>query len=325
MESLPQGANFKRCKMLWEIGIDIAGDPAEPYHGDRDMVIVVGKGSGDSFRPKLRMATGAPHLAYAVAGGELDVAVINPSGLLTQAYRGTGMFKAPLPVRILANYPSWDRFVFLVHPRTGLKSLAEVKEKRYPLRLSIREDLNHPTRVLIEQTFALYGFSIADLVSWGGSLQLNKGPGDPRRLKALKDGSIDSIMDEGVVGYLIEALEAGMQPMAPEPKVFDALVSLGWRKVSIPPGIYKGITTDYPCIDFSGWPVYTRESLPEELAHRICAAIHARMDEIPWEGHKPWAPAMEIAHLGQDTPTTPRDVPLHAGAARWYREQGIQV
>ena len=163
----------------------LAGDPAEPYHGNRDMLISVGKGSGDRFTPSLRMATGAPHLAYSVANGDLDVAIINPSGLLTQAYRGTGMFKSPLPVRILANYPSWDRFVFLLHPRTGLKSLGEIKEKRYPLRLSIREDTNHPTRVLIEQTFALYGFSIAELESWGGSLQLNKGPGDSRRLKEI--------------------------------------------------------------------------------------------------------------------------------------------
>jgi TRAP-type uncharacterized transport system substrate-binding protein len=325
MDPLPQGANFKRCKMLWEIGIDIAGDPAEPYHGDRDMVIVVGKGSGDTFRPKLRMATGAPHLAHAVAKGELDVVVINPSGLLTQAYRGTGLFKTPLPVRVLASYPSWDRFVFLIHPRSGLKSLAEIKEKRYPLRLSIREDTNHPTRVLIEQTFALYGFSIADLEAWGGSLQTNKGPGDSRRLQAIREGSIDAIMDEGIVGYLIEALEGGFQPVAPAPQVFDALVALGWRKVSIPPGIYQGITTEYPCIDFSGWPVYTRESLPDDLAYRICAAIHARRDDIPWEGHKPWAPAMEMSHLGRDTVTTPRDVPLHAGAVRWYREHGIEV
>ena len=85
MEPLPSGANFKRCKMLWEIGIEIAGDPAEPYYGNRDMEIRVGKGSGDSFRPSLTMATGAPHLAFAVAKGELDVALINPSGLLTQA------------------------------------------------------------------------------------------------------------------------------------------------------------------------------------------------------------------------------------------------
>jgi hypothetical protein len=30
MEPLPVGANFIRAKMLWEIGLDIAGDPSIP-------------------------------------------------------------------------------------------------------------------------------------------------------------------------------------------------------------------------------------------------------------------------------------------------------
>ncbi|MEK7341669.1 MAG: hypothetical protein AABZ69_05575, partial [Candidatus Binatota bacterium] len=171
MEPLPRGANFQRTKLLWEVGLHIAGNPDTPYYGNRDMCIVVGSGSGDNFRPWLRMATGSPALAHAVCRGELEMAMVNPSGFLTQAYRGTGLFKEPLPVRVIANYPSWDRFVYTLHPRTGLRSLAEIKAKRYPLRLSIREDLAHSTRILVDQTLAVYGFTLADLESWGGSLQ----------------------------------------------------------------------------------------------------------------------------------------------------------
>jgi hypothetical protein len=36
-------------------------------------------------------------------------------------------------MHIIAVYPSWDRFVFMVHPRTGIRSLADIKAKRYPL------------------------------------------------------------------------------------------------------------------------------------------------------------------------------------------------
>ncbi|MDP3766923.1 MAG: hypothetical protein Q8S13_02815, partial [Dehalococcoidia bacterium] len=97
MESLPPGANFLRGKTLWEIGLHIAGNPDTPYGGNRDMCIVVGSGTGAQFVPWLRMATGAPHLAYAVADGGIEMAFVNPSGLLTQAYRGTGMFSKPLP------------------------------------------------------------------------------------------------------------------------------------------------------------------------------------------------------------------------------------
>lgn len=41
MEPLPRGANFQRAKMLWEIGLHIAGDPNTPYYGPRDMCISV--------------------------------------------------------------------------------------------------------------------------------------------------------------------------------------------------------------------------------------------------------------------------------------------
>jgi hypothetical protein len=43
--------------------------------------------------------------------------------------------------------------------------------------------------------------------------------------------------------------------------------------------------------------------------------------EIPWEkgGYT------GIGQLGQDTEATPLDVPLHPGAARWFREHGFKV
>ena len=149
MEPLPRGANFQRAKLLWEIGLHIAGDPKTPYYGPRDICISVGSGSAENFKPKLRMSTGSPILAHAVCRGDLEMSMVNPSGFLTQAYRGTGLFAEPLPVRVLANYPSWDRYVHVIHPRTGLKSLAEHRGKRYPLRLRIWADARHSTRVVL--------------------------------------------------------------------------------------------------------------------------------------------------------------------------------
>ena len=211
MEPLPKGANFVRAKTLWEIGLHIAGNPATPYGGNRDMVITVGSGSGAAFRPWLRLATGSAILAEQVAKGDgIDLAFVNPSALLTQAYRGVGLFSAPLPVRIVAVYPSWDRFVFMVHPRTGIRSLADIKAKRYPLRVSVREDPTHSTLVLIDQAFALHGFALKDIESWGGRLVLCGGPSDIRRLEPLGRGEIDAVFDEGIKVWLDEALAAGL-------------------------------------------------------------------------------------------------------------------
>jgi hypothetical protein len=58
------------------------------------MVITVGSGAGAAFRPWLRLATGSAILAEQVAAGDgFDLAFVNPSALLTQAYRGVGLFR----------------------------------------------------------------------------------------------------------------------------------------------------------------------------------------------------------------------------------------
>ena len=319
MEPLPRGANFIRAKTLWEIGLHIAGNPATPYGGNRDMVIAIGSGSGASFRPWLQLATGSAILAEEVAkGGGVDLAFVNPSALLTQAYRGVGLFSAPLPVRIVAVYPSWDRFVFMVHPRSGIRSLADIKAKRYPLRVSVREDPTHSTLVLIDQAFALHGFTLKDIESWGGRLVVCGSPFDTRRMEPLRRGEIDAIFDEGIKTWLDEALACGLAPLELEPAEFEHLERLGWRRVTLPKARFPRLNRDADTLDFSGWPIYANASLPEEIAYDICDALAAREMEVPWDA----ASGGNARLMGRETESTPMDVPLHPGAQRWHREHG---
>src|SRR5262249_61283862 len=123
----------------------------------------------------------------------------------------------PLPLRIVALYPSWDRFVFMVHPRTGIRSLADIKAKRYPLRVSVREDPTHSTLVLIDQAFALHGFALKDLESWGGRLVLCGGPSHARRLAPLARGELGAGFGAGIQVWVHEAPAAGLPPRRPGP------------------------------------------------------------------------------------------------------------
>lgn len=325
MDYLPKGAQFIRAKFLWEIGLHIAGDPATPYTGNRDICISVGSGSGAAYRPWLRMSVGSPALAHAVARGEIEAAMVNPSALLTQAVRGKGLFGKALPLVIVANYPSWDRFAIVVNPKSGITSLAEVAAKRMPIVLSTREDPTHSTRVLIDQIFALYGFSLEALQKWGGRLQTNGGPGDRRRLEALEKGTVDAVMDEGLALWLEPALAAGYRPLELEPPAFASLGELGWRRVVMPAGTYRGLAADYACVDYSGWPLYARADLPDETAYKIVDAIHAREREIVWEDFNARGPYGGIGPLGIETEATPRDVPLHPGSARWFASHGFKL
>jgi len=319
-EPLPRGANFVRAKTLWEIGLHIAGNPVTPYGGNRDMVITVGSGSSAHFRPWLRLATGSAILAQDVAEGGVDLAFVNPSALLTQAYRGVGLFPSPLPVRIIAVYPSWDRFVFMVHPRTGIRSLRDLKAKRYPLRVSVREDPTHSTLVLIEQAFAPHDFTLRDIESWGGRLVVCGSPFDDRRMEPLRRGELDAVFDEGIKTWLNEALACELAPLELSEPEFENLGRLGWRRTALPKARFPRLLRDVDTLDFSGWPIYASTALPEQTAYDVCGAIAARAAEIPWEKG-----TGGTSHMGQDGEATPMDVPLHPGAERWYREHAARA
>src|SRR6476659_9868373 len=49
-----------------------------------------------------------PEVTIAVAEGKYSLAWVNPSVLLTMAYRGTGPYPRKLPLRTIAVFPSYD-------------------------------------------------------------------------------------------------------------------------------------------------------------------------------------------------------------------------
>lgn len=314
MEPLPKGANFVRAKMLWEIGLHVAGNPLTPYGGNRDTCITVGSGGQDTFKPWLRLGTGSAIMAEDVCRGNLEMAFVNPSAMLTQAYRGVGVFKKALPVRVVASYPSWDRFVITVNPKCGVTTLAQMKGK--PLKISVREDPTHSTHVLIEQVLSLHGFTLKDVESWGGKLVLCGGPGDVRRLDPVARGEIDMVFDEGIRTWLPHVLKNGMVPLDLTEKELAHLVACGWRKKILPPDRCEGLKAPHTCIDFSGWPIYCSANLDEKMVYDVCGAIAARDFEMPWEPGE----HHNIMQVFGESDETPIDVPLHPGTERWVRE-----
>ena len=127
---------------------------------------------------------------------------------------------------------------------------------------------------------------------------------------------MDAVFDEGIGSWFPHSLGAGFQPLTPDEPAMSRLEALGWRRAVIPAGRYPGLAAAHACIDFSGWPLYTRASLPDDVAYDVCGALSARKDWIPWDERS----YKGIDQIGRDTEETPLDVPLHPGAERWYRE-----
>ena len=73
-----------------------------------------------------------------VGAKRVDIGYVNPSAIVTMAYRGTGFYKQKLPLRALASFPSWDRIAFAVSKELRLKSLFDIAERKLPLNVSTR-------------------------------------------------------------------------------------------------------------------------------------------------------------------------------------------
>ena len=148
----------------------------------------------------------------AVVSGESAVAIINPSGALAVACRGSATRK-PAPVRTIAVIPSHDQYVFAVHPRTGLSRFEEIRERRLPLRLSLRGQRDHCLHAMLDDILRAAGFSLADLQSWGGTISYESRTPffDEPKFGRLIRGELDAVFDEGVYEWAPQVLAAGIR------------------------------------------------------------------------------------------------------------------
>ena len=254
-----------------------------------------------------------------VAKRRVDVAFINPSAIVTMAYRGKGFYKERLPLRALASFPSWDKMAFAVSKELKLKSLFEIRQRKLPLRVSTRPSgIDNTTHYSVTQILSLYGLSFAKIKQWGGTVQETPRPTSPERLSGIRTGKINAIFDEGLHNWLDEALDHGFEVLPIEPKILKQLSTLGYEPSVIPSAKFKQLKTDVDTIDFSGWPLITHRGFSNDLAYAICEAIDARQAIIPIDDESP----LDMKKIARATEAAPLGIPLHPGAKRYYREKG---
>jgi TRAP-type uncharacterized transport system substrate-binding protein len=279
--------------------------------------------SNDKNGLSLSFTTGSFREIKAVAEGKISLAWVNPSVLLTMAYRGKGPFRKRLPLRTLAVFPSYDVMGFAIHESTGITSFLQIKKERFPLKLSTRLVTQsalreNSTMFTVAAVMKAAGFTFADLRKWGGKIHLASRPSDPARRESIESGTVNAIFDEGIKSWSRTALENGFRFLPVEGAMLKRLVAMGYRPADMSKSRFPGMTKDITTLDFSGWPMIVRSDMPDDSAYAICEAIEKRKEVIPTDNYKP----LEIAQLCASDEEAPYDVPLHSGAERFYRERG---
>jgi len=201
--------------------------------------------------------------------------------------------------------------------------LAQIKKERVPLRLSTGQTARHAltkdtTMFTLSAAMKAAGFAFADIRKWGGKIQSVARPSHPDRRAAIESGAVNAVFDEGIKSWGQTAVDHGFRYLPLDGKIMKSLVAMGYRASVVPKSRFRGMPEDVPTLDFSGWPMVVRADMPDEVAYALCEAIEARRDLMPTDNYKP----LEVAQLCANDEEAPRDVPLHPGAERFYRERG---
>jgi TRAP-type uncharacterized transport system substrate-binding protein len=258
-----------------------------------------------------------------VATKELSLLWINPNVPLALAFKGLPPFAAPLPLRTIAVFPSWDAVVVAVHESTGITAIEQIAERRKPLRVSTGHTITAPfdedaTMFAVTSLIGAAGFSLDDIRAWGGSVTGVPRPSHPSRAEAITNGEIDAIFDEGILSWGNYAIERGFRFLPVEGALRERMTARGFDMVSVTPSRLPALKQPLTVVDFSGWPMIVHADMAEDVAYALCEALEARKELIPTDNYKP----LDLRQLCTPDAETPRGAPLHPGAERFYRERG---
>jgi TRAP-type uncharacterized transport system substrate-binding protein len=134
----------------------------------------------------------------------------------------------------------------------------------------------------------------------------------------MQRGEVDMIVDEAVRGWIDTAAGAGMRVLPFDEAILGKLESIGLRRAVIPKSRYPHLAEDVPTLDFSGFAVYTHESVADGVIAAICGALEARKDRIGWQEPGP----LPLERMCNDTPDGPLVIPLHPAAEKFWRGRG---
>jgi TRAP-type uncharacterized transport system substrate-binding protein len=260
-----------------------------------------------------------------VAEGTYDVGITTPSAAAFMAEQGVGPYPGRYEgLRAIAAYPHDDFLVFQIDAKYGVSSLRELGRARPPVTIvtgrvgSLGEE--DVLTFTIHEILRQHGFSFADVESWGGRVLF----GGPTHVGGhiVRQGSADALFHEAQ-GQPVWAEIAQSRDMV----VLDVDESVQQHMAEkyrlrprvIPAGHGSGTTRPVPTVDFSGWLVFVREDFPDEWAYALAAAVHETRKGVDDLGMG----SSLILPLDPEYLFTETVIPLHDGAARYARDQGI--
>ena len=227
---------------------------------------------------------------------------------LSDAWRGNpdAGFKAPLKkLRTIAGiYPNYIQIV--ASADSGIKTLADLKGKRISVGApKSGTELN--ARAVLKAAGLSYGdFSKVEYLPFGESVEL------------MKNRQLDVTLQSSGLGV------SALRDLATSQKIVvvaipaDVVAKIGdpaYQPASIPAHTYEGQDTEVPAVAVQNFLV-THEGVPDEIVYKMTKAV--------FDNHDALVAAHSAAKaINRDNAVKNLPVPLHPGAAKYFKEVGL--
>lgn len=230
---------------------------------------------------------------------------------LRNAYKGTGPYSKDKPrtnLRLIANIQDPSYVLVAAKTETGITDLAQIRQKRWPVRILTAGIGGDSTRILahfglskqaIEEAGGRVGNTAEDREKFdvviGGGGPMTTAP--EWRIWTEISQKFDLTFLQLPDGLLAELAAAGEQ-----------------ERGMVPAGLYRGVDRPISTVVRTGTVIYGRSDMPDSFAYAVAKAMDEQQQLLQWR-HLNFSYNVHTVWKGYE-------VPLHPGAARYYREMG---
>ncbi len=230
---------------------------------------------------------------------------------LRNAYRGTGQFAKEKPrtnLRLIAMIQDPSYVLVAAKRELGITDLSQIKQKKWPVRI-LTAGIGPDTNTIL----TYFGLTRQEIEAAGG--RVGNSPADQSNFDVVIGGAGAmatcpewSAWVDITQKYDLDFIELPKDLLAKLAK--EGEQDLG----TIPTGLYRGVMRPIPTVVRSGTAVYGRADMPDDFAYLVAKALDEQQELFQWR-HESFSYNIHNVWKGYE-------VPLHPGAAKYYKEKG---
>jgi TRAP-type uncharacterized transport system substrate-binding protein len=262
-----------------------------------------------------------------IGDGQYDLAFTTPAQMLRNAVDGVGLFAAKRypDLMSLGTFPQTDTLVLAIDASLGIRTFEDIRQKKP--RLHIATQPNDGTSYIgfvVDSLLAEAGVPREKILEWGGSF-VERDPPD-QCAQAVRDGTANALFYEAIMTpyWRFLARDKPLNFIPFEREVLDVVrKTYGWQTNVLPAGALTGLEHDLEAIDWSDWAAIVRPDFPDDVAYTL-AWVATNTQEVIERQYRHLAPNISpLTYPVVPAKVAKTTVPLHPGAARYYREAGL--